>query len=192
MRTSTKLLSITAITLAATLVGCGGKDAVMDCTWPDTPTEGAPGWVCDEPVEGVAVSAVGSFQKSAAGHNFMKQQAAARARVELAQNMRTHVTNMIKQYAETTGAAETETVDMVNTSVSKLVTDEKLVGTRIFKTRTSPSGSIYVLVGFDEANAQKITQDILKTSMNNDNAMWQQFKAKQGQDELAAAIAAGK
>lgn len=189
MKMMTKALSISTIAFTLTLAGCAGKPTVADCTWPDAPTVGAPGWVCDEPVEGVEVSAVGSFEKSAAGHNFMKQQAAARARVELAQNMRTRVTNMIKQYAETTGAASAETVDMVNTSVSKLITDEKLVGTRIFKTRTSPNGSIYVLVGFDEASAAKVTQEAIKTSMNNENALWQQFKASQGQDELAASIA---
>jgi hypothetical protein len=40
--------------------------------------------------------------------------------------------------------------------------------------------------------AMKKTQEAIQTSMNNDKAAWQQFKAKQGQDELAAAIAAGQ
>ena len=36
------------------------------------------------------------------------------------------------------------------------------------------------------------TQEALRSSMNNDKALWQQFKAAKGQDELAASIAAGK
>jgi hypothetical protein len=51
---------------------------------------------------------------------------------------------------------------------------------------------MYVLVGFDEKVAARKTEQVLKTSMNNDKALWQQFKAKQGQDELAAAIANGQ
>jgi hypothetical protein len=71
----------------------------------------------------------------------------------------------------------------------KLITSESLVGSRLFKSKTSPSGGMYVIVGLDSANVQKAAKDSLKTSMNNDAALWQQFKAKKSQDELAAEIA---
>ena len=115
--------------------------------------------------------------------------AATDARVQLAQSMKVHVQNMVKQYAETTGAADSETVDKVNTSVTKQITDETLVGTKIFKTRTSPSGVLYVLLGMDPTAAATATENALTTSMNNDKALWQQFKAQKGQDELASSIA---
>ena len=115
--------------------------------------------------------------------------ATADACVQLAQIFKTRVQNMIKQYAETTGAADTETVNKVNTSVSKLITNETLVGSRIFRTRTSPKGGLYVLVGLDSARVQQAAEESLKTSMNNDQALWQEFKAKKAQDELAADIA---
>ena len=35
-------------------------DFEYDCTFPDEPDYGAPGWVCDEPVEGVEITAVGA------------------------------------------------------------------------------------------------------------------------------------
>jgi hypothetical protein len=41
----------------------------------------------------------------------------------------------------------------------------------------------------DESVAASATQNALRTSMNNDRALWQQFKAQKGQDELAASIA---
>jgi uncharacterized protein YeaO (DUF488 family) len=165
------------------------KETAADCVFPDSPSTPAPGWICDEPVEGIGVSAIGVAEKSAAGHSFMKNMAATDARVQLAQQMKVHVQNMVKQYAETTGAADTETVDKVNTSVTKQITDETLVGTKIFKTRTSPNGTLYVLLGMDPSATAMATENALKTSMNNDRALWQQFKAQKGQDELAAAIA---
>jgi hypothetical protein len=153
----------------------------------------APGWVCDEPVEGAAVSAVGVAEKSRAGVNFMKDMAAANARTELARNMKVHVQNLVKQYIETTGTGSSETVDKVLTAVTKQITDQTLVGTRIYKSTTNPStGSMYVLMGIDDASARKITEDAVKTSMSNDAALWQQFKAQKSQDELAAEIAKGK
>lgn len=181
------------LAMALVLTACGGKDEVKqaapDCVFPDAPDTAAPGWICDEPVEGIAVSAVGVAEKSAAGHSFMKNMAATDARVQLAQSMKVHVQNMIKQYAETTGAADSETVDKVNTSVTKQITDETLVGSKIYKTRTSPNGTLYVLLGLDPERAAMATKQALTTSMNNDRALWQQFKAQKGQEELAEAIA---
>lgn len=181
------------IAMAFFLTACSGSDdvkhAAPDCVFPDATGAIAPGWICDEPVEGIEVSAVGVAEKSAAGHSFMKNMAATDARVQLAQAMKVHVQNMVKQYAETTGAADSETVDKVNTSVTKQITDETLVGTKVYKTRTSPNGALYVLLGMDPSTAAQATQDALTTSMGNDRALWQQFKAQKAQDELAASIA---
>lgn len=182
--------------LAAAIAGCGStpkKENVAappaECVYPDSPKDPAPLWICDAPVEGVSVSAVGMHDKSAAGVAFMKEQAAADARVKLAQQMKVHVNNMIKQYVETTGAGSSETVDKVNTSVSKLITSETITGSRIFRSVTSPKGGMYVLVGLDPTVTKEATEKVLRTSMNNERALWQQFKAAKGQEEMAAEIA---
>jgi hypothetical protein len=47
-------------------------------------------------------------------------------------------------------------------------------------------------MGLDTAGAQQLTEAAIKTSMNNDQAAWQQFRAQKGQDELAADIAKQK
>jgi len=184
-----RIVSAAALTTALAACSSGPKQAdVPDCTFPDAPQVAAPGWVCDEPVDGLAVSAVGSADKSGAGINFMKQQASTAARVQLAQMMRVQVQNMVKQFAETTGVGDSETVDMVNSSVTKQITNETLVGTRIYKTRRSPNGALYVLVGLDDEAASKIHETALRTSMNNERALWQKFQAKKGFDELAEEI----
>ncbi|MDH5391902.1 MAG: LPP20 family lipoprotein [Gammaproteobacteria bacterium] len=190
MKMGLKLL--TSFAMVSLLAACGGAkkgDDVPDCVFPDATDTRAPGWICDEPVAGVTVSAVGSAQKSGAGNSFMKQMAATDARVQLAQNMKVEVRNMIKQYVETTGAADAETVDKVNTSVTKQITSQTLVGTRIFKSRISPKGTLYVLLGMDSGSVKAAAENAVKTSMQNERALWQQFKASKSQSELAAEIA---
>lgn len=162
-----------------------------ECVFPNS-EKAAPLWVCDAPVEGMSVGAVGSFPQSAAGIDFMKTQAATSARVKLAQQMKVQVQNMVKQYAETTGAGKSETVDQVYTSVSKQITNETLVGSKVFRSAQGPDGAIYVLVGIDPVGVEKITEAAVKTSMNNERALWQKFQAGKAQDELAADIAKQK
>lgn len=181
------LISLTAS--IALLSACSStKDDFSDCVFPDATDTAAPGWICDQPVKGVEISAIGSTVKSGAGYDYMKSMAATSARVQLAQNMQLQVRNIIKQYVETTGETDSETVDKVMTSVTKQITNQTLVGTKIIKTRTSPTGNLYVLVGMSKESVQRASEKALKTSMRNDTALWQQFKAKQSQDELAAEI----
>jgi hypothetical protein len=186
MDTSYKLL---LVLLSVLFAACSSKGPMLvECTFPDSPDDVAPAWICDEPIDGVDVSAIGFAKKSGAGVSHMKQMATADARVQLAQTFRTHVSNMIKQYVETTGAADGETVDQVSASVSKLITDETLIGSRLFKSRTSPAGNLYVIVGMDSERVQVAAEESIRSSMKNDAALWQQFKANKAQDELAAEI----
>jgi hypothetical protein len=164
------------------------KPKVAECTFPGSTVE-APGWVCDQPVPGVSVGAVGSTQKSAAGMSFMREMAATSARAELARQMKVQVQGMIKQYAETTGAGDAETVDRVNTSVTKQITNESLAGTKIMRSIQAPDGTLYVLVGLDESTRQALVKAAVNTSLNNERAAWQQFRAKKGFEELADDIA---
>lgn len=162
--------------------------AVADCVFPNTNTP-APGWICDEPVPGVEVSAVGISEPSKAGISFMKDMAAADGRGRLAEQMQVQVNKMVKQYLGTTGVGSTETVDAAASSTVKTVTSQKLVGSKVYKTRTGPNGRLFALVGLDASNVEKIVESSVKTSMKNDQALWQQFKSKQSFDEMAADIA---
>lgn len=144
---------------AATLmVACSSNEpapVVAECVFADGSNQPAPLWVCGAPVEGIDLSAVGYADKSAAGPNFMKQMAATAARVELAQTMKVEVQNMIKQFAETTGTADDETVDQVNSSTTKQITKQELQGSKIYRQMPTPSGGMVVLVGLD---ADTVTQ----------------------------------
>ncbi|MFP5441567.1 MAG: LPP20 family lipoprotein [Gammaproteobacteria bacterium] len=188
--------SVMIASLGLVIGGCSSKQEqpqvltpVAECTYPGTTNAAAPLWVCDAPVEGYDVTAVGAKEKTAAGVQFQKDQAAASARVALANRMKVQVQNMIKQYAETTGTGDSETVDQVATSVSKLITNETLVGSKIIRSATAPNGTAYVLVALAPAEVQQIAEQSVKTSMNNEKALWQKFQAGKAQDELAAEIA---
>lgn len=170
------------------IVGCATSKPSEECFFTGSKDK-APLWVCDAPVEGMSIGAVGSAAKSGAGIEFMKQMAATAARVQLAQNMQVQVQNMIKQYAESTGAGSKETVDKAATSVTKQITNETLYGTKIFRSAQSPDGTMYVLVGMDKAAKAEVAETAIQSSLNNDPAAWQQFKAKNGQTELAEDIA---
>lgn len=183
------ILAGTASLFAACSSNEPAPQAVASCVFADGSNQPAPEWVCGAPVNDIDLSAVGYADKSGAGANFMKQMAATAARVELAQTMKVEVQNMVKQYSETTGAGDSETVDQVNTSVTKQITKETLVGSRIFRQMPTPTGGIVVLVGLSPDTVTKLAEQALKTSMKNDQALWQKFQASKAQDELAADIA---
>tara|TARA_B110000211_G_scaffold165439_1_gene186750 strand:+ start:1275 stop:1856 length:582 start_codon:yes stop_codon:yes gene_type:complete len=188
-----KIRSLLVASAATFLVACSSTQPlpqpVASCVFADGSNQPAPEWICGAPVDGIELSAVGYADKSGAGANFMKQMAATAARVELAQTMKVEVQNMIKQYSETTGAGDSETVDQVNTSVTKQITKETLIGSRIFRQMPTPTGGIVVLVGLAPEIVGKIAEQSIKTSMKNERALWQKFQAGKAQDELAAEIA---
>jgi LPP20 lipoprotein len=188
------------LALAAVMSGCsstGGKEmgaaapVLPDCHFPGT-KEIAPGWVCDRPVPGWAVTAAGSAEKTGAGFAFQKQMAMTNARVQLAQQMKVHVANMVKQYAETSGSGDSETVDRVNTSVTKQITDETVAGSKPIDSVQGPDGILWILVGLDDKSVEDLTKAAIRTSMNNDHAVWQKLQADKAQDELANEIAKQK
>ncbi|MEO9273699.1 LPP20 family lipoprotein [Marinomonas sp. 5E14-1] len=190
-----KLKLASLLVSSVVLVACS-KDvvntpvaAIPDCAFADGSNQAAPDWVCGAPVEGVALSAVGYSEKSAAGPNYMKQMAATAARVELAQVLSVDLQNMVKQYVETTGAGDAETVDRVNSVVTKQVTEQQLIGSKVVRQMPTPSGGLVVLVGLDPSQAEGVAESILRTSMKSEAALFQKLEAEKSFDELAEEIA---
>lgn len=178
--------------VAAALAACGTKpqkEAEAECVFPQS-TQKAPSWVCSQGggIEGVAIWAPGSFQKTAAGAAFQQDQATLNGRTRLAQQVRTVVTNGLKQAILTTGAGSGETVDQVASSASKSITAETLVGSRVYRTTYAPDGTMFVLVGIDETTAKRVVDQAVKTSMNNDKAQWQQVQGAKLQADLSAEV----
>ncbi len=187
-------LFVGAVVISALLLaGCGGSEVKpppvaeqFECVWPDAPDRQAPTWVCDMPYKTYKYTAVGSFKSAQKSH--AKNMATNQAKVNLASTMREHVKRMVKSYVSTTGSGDNETVDQVTTDVSKTLTQETLYGVRPLISRTSPTGTIYVLVGMDEDTGREATRQALRTSMGNRRAAWQRALGKQSQAEMDAEL----
>jgi hypothetical protein len=186
-----RVMLVVGSAVALTLVGCGGKpkkEEVAECVFPQT-TQRAPGWVCNQSgIEGVAVSEMGSYQKTPAGVAFQQDQATLSGRARLAQRFRAVVTSGMKQAIQTTGAGQSATVDQVASTAANSVSAETLVGSRVYRTAYSPDGTMFVLVGIDEAGAKRVVEQAVATSMNNNRAQWQQLQGAKMQTDLAAEV----
>lgn len=185
------LASVVAVSLSA----CGSNPvkqqaAVDACMFPGS-EKVAPVWVCRRPVEGMIIG-VGSYPKSKAGYQFMTDMAAAAGRKEIASNVKIYVSAMVKNSLQNTGIGDTESVDAAADSTTKQITDGALAGSKIVNSITGPDGEMWVLVAMDQNAADQVAAKAVKTSMNNDRALWQKFLAQKSQDELATDIAKRK
>lgn len=151
------------------------------CVYPEDSTAQvpAPEWICSPfPAEGL--TSVGIAQE--------QTKCIANARRELVQNLKFRVDDAVKLYAESIGSGDAETIDEVATAVTQQITQETLVGGEMHKMSSSPSGTVYCLVSMKEGEVQETVKNALRTSMNNDGALWQQFKAKPDYNEMAEEI----
>ncbi|ABB43675.1 hypothetical protein Suden_0394 [Sulfurimonas denitrificans DSM 1251] len=143
----------------------------------------APKWTCIPEVPG-HYSGVGIAEKSAAGMDHMRRVAMANGRSDLAQQIQTLVKDKVSLYTGTTGIASSETVDKTTESVTKQVAKVNLNGSKAIDMWSAPSGALYMLVTVSKESTNEQIRNNIKTSFNNDNALWQQFKAKNALEEL--------
>ena len=143
----------------------------------------APKWTCIPMVDG-AYAGVGIATKSAAGMGHMRRVALANGRSDLAQQIKSQIKDKVETFTRTTGVSKDETVDNVTTAVSKQISNVDLESSKGVNVWTSPSGVLYMLVTVPEANANKQIKNNIKTSYQNDNALWQQFQSKNALEAL--------
>ena len=129
---------------------------VPDCTFPDTPNEAAPNWICDAPIEGVQISTVGSFRSTKAGVSFQKDQAVADARKRLIEVLKVRAKSYFHKLYNRP----------ISDQLDALISTETLVGrTLTFRTKVNPITSrLYVLVGIPPHHFDSIIDDILNTT----------------------------
>lgn len=150
----------------------------------------APNWICDPSVEG-GIGVVGTAPSTQLGAGFQQQEAMANARDTIAREMGTKVSNMFKSYASTTGVGEQSSVEKVATNVSKQIAKQDIVGSKQKGRWKAPDGTIYLWVVLDPNGVSAFSQQaktVVKTSLRNEQALWQEFKASKAQDELDAEI----
>lgn len=190
MKSKLALMSLAAASVLV-MSGCTPEPASVVAQAPSAVQQefdGAPAWVLESGVEG-AISAVGSAKIGGAGMSFAKTEATGNGRDDLARQIQVNVTNMLKNFTQTTGVGDQQTVDKVVANVSKQLAKQDLSGSKVSKQWISKSGTLYVLVVMqDPSKVVAAVKDTVKTSFKNDQALWQQFQAKKAQDELDASL----
>jgi hypothetical protein len=143
----------------------------------------APKWTCVPQYQN-DYAGVGIAEKSAAGMDHMRRVALANGRSDIAQQIQTQVKDKITIYTGTTGVAKSETVDKSIETITKQVAKVDLSGSKAVDMWTAPSGAIYMLVSVSQKSANEQIKNNIRTSFKNDEALWQQFKAKNALEEL--------
>jgi len=170
--------------IALGMTGCSSEPDFDKCM---ENGEEAPQWVCVPEVAG-GVAAVGSAEKSPAGTSFQRQEAMANGRDGLARAISLKVKNMFKNFTQQTGVGDAATIEKLSSNVSKQVANQTLNGTAMKGRWIAKNGTMYVLVVIDPNAAVTATKNTVKTSLRNEDALWQQFQAKKAEASLDAEI----
>lgn len=145
----------------------------------------APEWACGNATTEGSITAVGSAPLSKLGQGFSRREALANGRSNLAQQIQSLVKDKVTTFSRATGVGGAEVADKVSTQVSNQVAKVSLQGSKQIKFWQNPANSdIYVLVGVSENAMNEEIKNKVKSSYKNDNALWQQFQAKNALEEL--------
>jgi len=145
----------------------------------------APEWACGNATTEGSITAVGSAPLSKLGQGFSRREALANGRSNLAQQIQTLVKDKVTTFSRSTGVASGEVADKVSTQVSNQVAKVSLSGSKQIKFWQNPGNSdIYVLVGVSENAMNEEIKNKVKSSYKNDDALWQQFQAKNALEAL--------
>ncbi|MBC2712209.1 MAG: LPP20 family lipoprotein [Desulfosarcina sp.] len=187
MKRTILILMVVSLVLMLALAGCGRKVKKIDNELLEEEYEHAPDWVLAE-YKGEKFSAVGSARIGKGGIQFARTEALANARSELARQVSVKVRGLVNTFAQQTGIGDDQTLDAFSKQVSKLVTDETLSGSREKDMWLSPSSDVYVLAVLEKAEVKESVRRQVISGYQQDSARWQEFKAKNGNEELDAEI----
>lgn len=191
-----RAMRFAAVALAAcalVLAGCASKprDEAQACVYPENPTQAAPSWVCPpHPLAGQAVTGFGTYPKSAAGYQFSLDQAAAKARAELATQFKTRAQSVIQRAVATTGMPGTdERVQQAAASLTRQITDQTLSGAKLVRSSVDAKGHVYALVGIEPESAKRQMEAALESAMKADRATWERVSAGRTEQAVKEQVA---
>ncbi len=107
--------------------------------------------------------------------------ALANGRDELARQTQVKVQNLLTNWSRATGAGDDQTYEANFENVSRQIAKQTLEGSRQLKRWIAPDGTLVLLVGMLDSSSIK---NSVKTSLRNEQALWQQFQSKQSLEEL--------
>jgi len=175
---------ILALALCGILAaGCSPAAKKIDNEALEEEFKNAPEWVLTGHLK-ETTSAVGSAKIGKGGLQFARTEALATSRDELARQVSVKVETLVNNFAQQTGIGDDQMLDAFSKQVSRQITDETLAGSRQQDIWISPSADVYVLVVMDNEQIKTAVRRQMVSSYRQDDARWQEFKAKNGAEEL--------
>ena len=179
------------IFVALNLIACAEYQAKREnilpaCVFPNY--QQAPGWICAEPVAGLELQAVGVADISVAGLNYMRDMAKITAVKQLSELFKIRATKAVSQYLTTIQVGNAQASLAVQSTVHT-INDKTLAGAKQYQSQIGPEGRMYVLVGLDNQTIRSLLEAAVKTSMQNDSALWEGLQAQKSLAEMTAEIA---
>ncbi|UCH62950.1 MAG: LPP20 family lipoprotein [Fidelibacterota bacterium] len=159
-----------------TLAGCAGK--VVSGTTEARESRDVPEWSLERPIAEGIIYGVGQAKKQ--NPSLAKTVAAQRARDEIAAAVKIKVESLVKDFMQESGVGEQAGALEFTQAVSKGVTDATLNGAMIKETYIAKDGTYFVLVEYSLDEARQAAVE----SARQEEALWNEFKAEQGFEDL--------
>jgi len=148
----------------------------------------APKWYCGKKVDGVARQSKGC--SNVVLKRKQEQFAINQAQQNLAQLLQTDMKVLIEDFYRETGVNKPDAVEAVIESISKALSVVALKNMDMIDTiPQTPTGETCVLLGINPEAKSETFKKAIKTSRNNDEALYQQFTAFKGHQKLEEEVA---
>lgn len=141
-----------------------------------------PDWYTEPPQTNDVFYGVGDAKRPQQA--LSKKVATARARDEVAQAVEVKVSTMLKDFMQSSGIGENASALEFNESVSKHVAQVSMQGCIISETFIAKDGTVYVMVQYPIKQAKEETLKKAKEEIKNHEALFNEFKARQGFEAL--------
>lgn len=145
-----------------------------------------PQWYQEPTSLGDKYAASGSAKPNKAGDiELQRIEAAAVARAELARQMELRVKDMYKRATQELGIGEDQTIDHAVQYATKQIADVTLKNSQQKKLFIdNETGVLYTLIVLDSSIVDRQLKSSIRTSLKNEEAMWQKFQATRMWEEL--------
>lgn len=137
------------------------------CLFPDNDTERAPIWVCGLQLNDFYAFAISNVKKSTTNVQNLLTQATSNAKIVIVQQMKTYVSNKVKNYVESNNLGGVDKFINISSIITSNITEDFLDRNTTISTATSKNGSVYVLVGLTKDAYQSTLKVIFKNTLEN-------------------------
>lgn len=137
------------------------------CLFPDNSTEQAPIWVCGLQLNNFYAFAISNVKKSTTNGQNLLTQATSNAKIVIVQQMKTYVSNKVKNYVESNNLGGVDKFINISSIITSNITEDFLDKNTTISTATSKNGSVYVLLGLSKDAYQSTLKVIFKNTLEN-------------------------